>query len=216
MIKRLHISEIRLNERNPRTIREVKFKALVRSLITFPKMILLREITVDKDNISIGGNMRYRVLVAILDMSVEEIREIINKSRKWRNRSKEEKDRLLEYWIKWKEAPYVDCKDGSDLDEYERKEFIAKDNESYGDTDWDLMSSEYDEEDLDDWGFDLWPDEDDEDDDEEDKKKNDGPEGKKLTFVLTEKAYDLVIEALKEYDDIPELALLLALGIKQR
>lgn len=215
MIKRLHISEIRLNERNPRTIREVKFKALVKSLITFPKMLGLREITVDKDNISIGGNMRYRVLVAILDMSVEEIRGIIDKSRKWRNRSKEERDRLLEYWIKWKEAPYVDCKDGSDLDEYERKEFIAKDNESYGDTDWDLMSSEYDEEDLDDWGFDLWPDEDEEDDEEEKKKSDDGrPEGKKLTFVLTEKAYDLVIEALKEYDDIPETALLLALGVK--
>lgn len=214
MIKRLHISEIKLNERNPRSIREVKFKALVKSLITFPKMLNLREITIDENNIALGGNMRYRVLVTILDMGVEEIREIIDSSRKWKNRSKEERDRLLEYWIKWKEDPYVDCKDGSDLDEYERKEFIAKDNESYGDTDWDIMSSDYEEEDLDDWGFDLWPDD---DPDEEEEKKQSGKDddpGKKLTFVYTEEMYEKVTEALKEWDEFPELALLKALGLK--
>lgn len=214
MIKRLHISEIKLNERNPRSIREVKFKALVKSLITFPKMLNLREITIDENNIALGGNMRYRVLVTILDMGVEEIREIIDASRKWKNRSKEERDRLLEYWIKWKEDPYVDCKDGSDLDEYERKEFIAKDNESYGDTDWDIMSSDYEEEDLDDWGFDLWPDD---DPDEEEEKKQSGKDddpGKKLTFVYTEEMYEKVTEALKEWDEFPELALLKALGLK--
>lgn len=214
MIKRLHISEIKLNERNPRSIREVKFKALVKSLITFPKMLNLREITIDENNIALGGNMRYRVLVTILDMRVEEIREIIDTSRKWKNRSKEERDRLLEYWIKWKEDPYVDCKDGSDLDEYERKEFIAKDNESYGDTDWDIMSSDYEEEDLDDWGFDLWPDD---DPDEEEEKKQSGKDddpGKKLTFVYTEEMYEKVTEALKEWDEFPELALLKALGLK--
>lgn len=211
MIKKVHLTEITLNERNPRTIREVKFNALVKSLITFPKMLDLREIVVDENNVIIGGNMRYRALSIIYDMDPDKIREIIDSSRKWQGRSAREKDRLVSYWEKWQNAPVIEVKDGSELDEYERKEFIAKDNESYGETDWDIMGADFDEADLDDWGLDLWPDEDEEKDN---AGGSDEDEGKKLTFVLSEEYYDLVVSSLKIYDDVPEEALLKALGIK--
>ena len=71
--KQLHITRIRVNEDNPRQIKEERFNKLISSLVVFPKMLELRPITVDKDIIALGGNMRFRGLMAILDMSVNEI-----------------------------------------------------------------------------------------------------------------------------------------------
>ena len=42
-----------------------------------------------------------------------------------------------------------------DLTENQKKEFIIKDNSSFGDWDWDVIANEWDIKDLNDWGVDM-------------------------------------------------------------
>ena len=56
------ITDIKLNEKNPRNIDESRIKILVKSIKEFPKMMSLRPIIIDDGGIIIGGNMRYRAL----------------------------------------------------------------------------------------------------------------------------------------------------------
>jgi len=53
---------IRLNDSNPRFIKDDKFKKLCQSIKEFPKMLELRPIIVDNTGMILGGNMRYRAL----------------------------------------------------------------------------------------------------------------------------------------------------------
>jgi len=59
-IEKVSISSITENAANPRTINKHKFQKLVNSVKEFPEMLSLRPIVVDKDNIILGGNMRYK------------------------------------------------------------------------------------------------------------------------------------------------------------
>lgn len=59
-IKYEDIKKLKPNDSNPRLIRDEKFKKLVKSIKEFPKMLELRPIVIDEDNIILGGNMRYR------------------------------------------------------------------------------------------------------------------------------------------------------------
>lgn len=59
------LSEIKLNEQNPRTISDAKFKKLTASIKRFPKMLSLRPIVVDAEGVVLGGNMRLRALQAL-------------------------------------------------------------------------------------------------------------------------------------------------------
>lgn len=43
-----------------------------------------------------------------------------------------------------------------DLTEKQKKEFIIKDNSSFGEWDWDLLANEWQNKDLKDWGLDVW------------------------------------------------------------
>lgn len=58
----MKISEIKINPNNPRIIKDDKFKTLVNSIRDFPKMMKLRPIVIDNDNIVLGGNMRLKAL----------------------------------------------------------------------------------------------------------------------------------------------------------
>jgi site-specific DNA-methyltransferase (adenine-specific) len=57
--QKVKISEIKPNENNPRTIKDSKFKQLVKSIKDFPQMLEIRPIVVDEQMIILGGNMRY-------------------------------------------------------------------------------------------------------------------------------------------------------------
>ena len=59
-IQKVSISSIKENDANPRFINKHKFKKLVNSVKEFHEMLSLRPIVVDKDNIILGGNMRYK------------------------------------------------------------------------------------------------------------------------------------------------------------
>lgn len=66
----IKITDIKLNESNPRTIKDERFSKLLRSMVEFPRMMELRPIVVDRSGLIIGGNMRYR---AIVDLGYTEI-----------------------------------------------------------------------------------------------------------------------------------------------
>jgi len=61
---KVKIEDVKLNDDNPRTIKEVKFKQLVKSLQEFPEMLEIRPIVVDEEMIVLGGNMRLRACIS--------------------------------------------------------------------------------------------------------------------------------------------------------
>lgn len=58
--REVNLSEIKSNPNNPRIIKDDKFHKLVESIKTFPRMLEIRPIVVNKDMIVLGGNMRLR------------------------------------------------------------------------------------------------------------------------------------------------------------
>ena len=61
-IIQLNLNDIKLNEKNPRTINKRQLDKLVKSIEEFPEMTELRPIVVDESNTILGGNMRYRAM----------------------------------------------------------------------------------------------------------------------------------------------------------
>ena len=59
-VNKVKISEVKTNPKNPRLIKDDKFRKLVRSIQEFPQMLELRPIVVDENNIVLGGNMRLK------------------------------------------------------------------------------------------------------------------------------------------------------------
>ena len=58
----MKLSNIRVNPNNPRICKDDKFQKLVNSIREFPKMMELRPMVVNSDNIVLGGNMRLKAL----------------------------------------------------------------------------------------------------------------------------------------------------------
>ena len=56
----MKLKEIKLNPSNPRTLKDNKFKKLVKSIQDFPEMLSIRPIVVNEDMVVLGGNMRLR------------------------------------------------------------------------------------------------------------------------------------------------------------
>jgi DNA modification methylase len=66
----MKITELKSNPDNPRIIKDNKFKKLVKSINEFPKMMELRPIIIDSENVVLGGNMR---LAAIKELKMKDI-----------------------------------------------------------------------------------------------------------------------------------------------
>lgn len=86
--KKIKLSSIKPNPQNPRVIKDDKFRKLVQSIKDFPEMAEVREIVVNKDNVILGGNMRYKAMleagwkeapVRVVDWSPEKQREFVIK-----------------------------------------------------------------------------------------------------------------------------------------
>lgn len=152
------LSQIQVNGANPRTISNEKFDKLINSILVLPKMLELRPIVVDDTFVALGGNMRYRALTAIESMSVDELAQRLSGLRDYQKKTEAERQRVIEYWGKWKENPTAPIIKASELSEDERKEFIIKDNASFGSWDMNVLANEWDSQDLDDWGLDVWQD----------------------------------------------------------
>ena len=117
----MKLSEIKANPNNPRVIKDDKFKKLVKSIEEFPKMMALRPMVINADNIVLGGNMR---LKALKELGYKEIPE---------------------EWVKRAE----------DLTEEETRRFIIADNVGFGEHDWEILKTEWDIDELSEWGLDI-------------------------------------------------------------
>lgn len=111
--------DLKLNDNNPRIIKDEKFKKLVNSIKEFPEMLPLRPIIVDENNVILGGNMRYR---ACLAAGLTEV-----------------------YVIK-----------ALNLTEEQKREFIIKDNITFGEWDYDALANDWDTGQLSNWALELW------------------------------------------------------------
>ena len=58
----MKLSDIKANPNNPRVIKDDAFEKLCNSIKEFPKMMALRPMVVDQDNVVLGGNMRLKAL----------------------------------------------------------------------------------------------------------------------------------------------------------
>lgn len=63
-------SDLKLNDKNPRYIKDYRFEKLCDSIRDFPKMMTLRPIIVDDSGVILGGNMRFR---ACMKLGMKEI-----------------------------------------------------------------------------------------------------------------------------------------------
>lgn len=152
----VNLSQIQVNGANPRIIKDEKFEKLINSILALPKMLSLRPIVVDNTFVSLGGNMRYRALTAIADLDENELSDRLASIRDVQKKTQAEQDALLNYWLRWKDKPTAPVIRASELTDDEQREFIIKDNVGFGEWDMEALSNEWDAEDLDAWGVDVW------------------------------------------------------------
>ncbi len=111
----MKLSKLKLNANNPRTIKDEKFKQLVKSLQDFPEMMAKRPLVcvtdVDGKLYPLGGNMR---LKALQELGLKEIPdEWVMMADEWPNEK--------------------------------RREFVIKDNVGFGEWDWGQIASDWPE-----------------------------------------------------------------------
>ena len=121
----MKLSKIKLNPSNPRIIKGDKFHKLVESLKNFPEM------------------MEKRPMVCVTD----EDGKIYPLGGNMRLKAMQE--------LGMKEIPDTWVLMADEWTEEQRKEFIIKDNVSYGEWSWDDLANEWDVEELAEWGLDI-------------------------------------------------------------
>ncbi len=178
----INLSTIKLNPNNPRIIRDEKFKQLVTSLRTFPEMMDKRPIVVDENNMALGGNQRYKAIEEIIKTASDNDNIIWKKIRK----SKAVPDTWVSSAAGWGEP--------------QKREFIIKDNVSFGELDWPMLETSYDLIELKEWGVDVPEFYSNNENLTTDFSLKDGDKEpfQQMTFTLADQQAELVKESLKK------------------
>lgn len=151
MSEKLDIRTLSVNPENPRTASEFMEGKLIESILVFPKMLEVRPIVVNGENIVLGGNMRLSMLKKIMEMEDDEIEDYMFNQKKFRLMPNEDKEHLREYWKKFKEEPVVPVRRAEDFTDDEEHEFLIKDNLHYGEDDVDVLKHNFDRESISDF-----------------------------------------------------------------
>lgn len=152
----IKLSKVRVNDKNPRTITEDKLRRLVESILVFPKMLTIRPIVIDDKGVALGGNMRTRALKEIKKLGRNGLQPRLQEIRQFNNKPVEEQNEIIQHWEAWFRDETVPVIYADTLTEEEKREFIIKDNSSFGAWDWDVLANEWEPEQLEDWGVDVW------------------------------------------------------------
>lgn len=152
----IKLSKVRVNDKNPRTITEDKLRRLVESILVFPKMLTIRPIVIDGKGVALGGNMRTRALKEIKKLGRDGLQARLQQIRQFNNKPVEEQNEIIQHWEAWFRDETVPVIYADTLTEEEKLEFIIKDNSSFGAWDWDVLANEWEPEQLEDWGVDVW------------------------------------------------------------
>ena len=121
----MKLSKIKLNPNNPRIIKDDKFKKLVKSIQEFPEMMAKRPMVCVTD----ADGLLYPLGG---NMRLKALNE-----------------------LKYKEIPDSWVVLADEWTEEQRKEFIIKDNVSFGEFDWDTLANKWNAEKLVEWGVNL-------------------------------------------------------------
>ena len=83
-IEKVDIKTLVMNPNNPRTIRDDKFKKLVKSIKDFPEMLDVRPIVVDENMVVLGGNMRLKACLSagLKEVSIIRFNELSEEKKK--------------------------------------------------------------------------------------------------------------------------------------
>lgn len=154
-IQKVKVTQIKVNAENPRTITTAKFQQLIDSVLVLPKMLELRPIVVNERMEALGGNMRLNALEEIAKHNIDWVRERLDGISDYTDKSDGEKSTLLSYWQKWFQAPTTFIIPADELSEAEKRQFMIKDNVSFGQWDWDMLANEWDTGELSEWGMDT-------------------------------------------------------------
>ena len=122
----MNISELKLNPKNPRVIKDEKFRQLCQSIEQFPEMMEKRPMVcvtdpVDGKLFPLGGNMRLKAL----------------------------------QHLKMKDIPDAWVSLADDWTQEKRLEFTIKDNVSFGEWDFEELSADWDTDMLAEWGVEM-------------------------------------------------------------
>jgi len=122
------MKELIINPSNPRTISKKDFESLKTSIQEFGKMLELRPIVYDENNVIWGGNMRYQAYKFAVEQGILEHKE--------------------EYFKKLPEH----------FTEEDKRRFAITDNINRGDWDDEILANEWDDLPLQEWGIntDSW------------------------------------------------------------
>lgn len=151
-IKMVSLDKLHKNPKNPRIIKDDKFKKLVNSIILFPKMTKRRQIVYDETGMILGGNMRYEAILYISKMSQDEITKILKS--KYTGQKIDDNISVLSPLFN---GVFPDgwCVCADEFDEEEKQEFIIKDNVAGGEWGWDKLANKWDVSELEEWGLDV-------------------------------------------------------------
>lgn len=144
--KEVPVEQIKINPINPRELSEFSEGKLIESILIFPKMLKLRPILIDEENIALGGNQRAYCLTKIINLSDEEIVEYMFNQKKYRMMDAKDQEGIQKFWKKWKKKPVAWVRPVVGLSEEEKKELLVKDNMHYGEDDTDVMKKHFDRE----------------------------------------------------------------------
>lgn len=154
---------------NPRYIEESEYAKLFKSILLFPEMLQARPLVYAGDGVVLGGNQRLKVLNHISGFTEEEIINELNSYEELKRFETEEIERVLDFWREWlrsdqKEVAGIDI---SHLSLKQMREFVIKDNGTFGEYDFDVLREKWNSEEVEDWSGITWIDEIAEETDEE-------------------------------------------------
>ena len=99
---KMPLSQLAENRANPRTITPENFQLLVNSILELPKMLEMRPVVTQQDGTILGGNMRYRALSAIAELSEEDLMARLGGLRSVQSKNADEIGKLSDFWRRWK------------------------------------------------------------------------------------------------------------------
>jgi hypothetical protein len=163
----LPIGQIKANDNNPRFIKDERFKQLTESLVQFPEMLQLRPLVVDEDFVVLGGNMRLRAVLHLRKLEEDDKQGDIEHAVFHRGLVLDTMgNTLAEASVEQKAAYRAQLQElfygetlpitiATGLSEAQKKEFVIKDNASFGSWDMDALANSWGDLPLDSWGLDL-------------------------------------------------------------
>jgi len=147
------VRELSLNPINPRKIAVGQKRRLQQSIMLLPEMLNYRDIIINPAGVVLAGNQRTAILKELITTTPMDWMVVLQENEKWLNMSEKQRDAVIERWKRWVENPLVEVT-VANLSEDEEKELIIKDNNEFGEFDYDRLQQIYDEINLVNFGFD--------------------------------------------------------------